>query len=54
MNPFTIVGLLINAACIIVDRFVEEIPSEIAVPVYAIGVICFMIGMAQMKKQASV
>lgn len=51
MSGFIIVGLLINAACIITDRFIVEIPSKIAVPVYAVGVICFVIGIAQMKQQ---
>lgn len=51
MNIFIIVGLLINAGCIIVNRFIAEIPSKIAVPVYAVGVVCFVIGMAQMKQQ---
>ncbi len=51
MNIFIIVGLLINAGCIIVNRFIAEIPSKIAIPVYTIGVICCVIGMAQMKQQ---
>lgn len=51
MNIFITAGLLINAACIIVNRFIAEIPSKIAIPVYTIGVICFVIGMVQMKQQ---
>lgn len=51
MNIFITAGLLINAACIIVNRFIAEISSTIAMPAYTVGVICFVIGIAQMKRQ---
>ena len=50
MNIFVMMGLLINAGCIVINRFFWEIPSKIAVPVYTIGVICFVIGIAQMRQ----
>lgn len=51
MNKFIVIGLIIDVVCIIINRFIKEIPSKIAMPVYAVGVICFVIGIAQMKQQ---
>ncbi|MBQ3157627.1 MAG: hypothetical protein IJB81_12055 [Clostridia bacterium] len=45
MNIFMALGLLINAGCIVVNRFVCELPGMIAVPVYLAGVGCFIAGM---------
>lgn len=51
MNPFIIAGLLIDAVCIIIDRFVVKIPCKIAIPVLLTGIACLVIGAVQMRQQ---
>ena len=48
MNIFVIVGLLINVAYNMVNRFVVKIPSKIAIPILVIGIACLVIGFVQM------
>ena len=47
MNVFMIVGLLINVAFQLVNRFVVKIPSKIAIPILLIGIACLLIGAVQ-------
>ena len=48
MNIFVLVGLLINVAYNIVNRFVVKIPSKIAITILTIGIACLVIGFVQM------
>lgn len=47
MNVFMIVGLLINVAFQLVNRFVVKIPSKIAIPILLISIACLLIGVVQ-------
>ena len=47
MNVFMIVGLLVNVAFQLVNRFVVKIPSKIAIPILLIGIACLLIGVVQ-------
>lgn len=51
MNIFIIIGLLINVGCNVINRFVREIPNRIAIPVYLIGIACFVAGFVVMKQR---
>ena len=52
MNRLITIGLLINAACIVTDRFIVKIPSMIAIPLLAVGIISLVIGSVQMKRKS--
>ena len=54
MNIFVSIGLVICVACIVVNRFIREIPGKLAVPLYLIGIVCFIIGMVQMKQSGAI
>ena len=54
MNIIIAIGLLICVACIVINRFVVEIPSKIAIPVYIIGIACEIVGMILMKKNGAI
>ena len=47
MNVFMIVGMLINVAFQLVNRFVVKIPSKIAIPILLIVIACLLIGVVQ-------
>ena len=47
MNAFIVIGLLINVAFQLVNRFVVKVPSKIAIPVLLIGIACLLIGAVQ-------
>jgi len=47
MNVFMIVGLLVNVAFQLVNRFVVKIPSKIAIPILLIVIACLLIGVVQ-------
>lgn len=51
MNIFVIVGLLINAGYILINRFVVNIPNKVAIPVLLTGIACLIAGFVQMKQQ---
>lgn len=48
MNVFVIVGLLINLAFQLINRFVVKIPNKMAIPILLIGIACLLIGAVQM------
>ena len=50
MNIFVIVGLLINAVYIIVNRFVVTVPNKVAIPILVVGIACIVIGFVQMRQ----
>ena len=50
MNVFMIVGLLVNVAFQLVNRFVVKIPSKIAIPILLIGIACLLIGAVQVGR----
>lgn len=50
MNIFVIVGLLINAVYIIVNRFVVTVPNKVAIPILVVGIACMVIGFVQMRQ----
>ncbi len=50
MNIFIIIGILINVGCNVINRFVWEIPNRIAIPLYLIGIACFVVGFVVMKQ----
>ena len=50
MNNLIKAGVLICVLCIIADRFIAEIPSVIAMPVYTAGVILIVAGMWKSRK----
>lgn len=50
MNVFVIVGLLINVAFQLINRFVVKIPSKIAIPVLLASIAFLVIGFVQMKQ----
>ena len=47
MNVFVIIGLLINLAFQLINRFVVKIPCKIAIPILLIGIACLLIGAVQ-------
>lgn len=47
MNVFVIIGLLINLAFQLINRFVVKIPSKIAIPILLIAIACLLIGVVQ-------
>ena len=51
MNIFIIAGLLIHVVYILVNRFIVEIPTRIAILVLLIVIACLVIGFVQMKQQ---
>ena len=51
MNKFILIGLIIEAAYFILNRFVIRIPGKIAIPVLLVGAACFIAGFVQMKQQ---
>ena len=50
MNTFILIGLLVNIAFQLVNRFVVKIPCKIAIPVLLIGIACLLIGAIQLKQ----
>ena len=50
MNTFILIGLLVNVAFQLVNRFVVKIPSKIAIPVLLVGIACLLIGAIQLKQ----
>ena len=50
MNTFILIGLLVNVAFQLVNRFVVKIPCKIAIPILLIGIACLLIGAVQMKQ----
>ena len=51
MNTFILIGLLVNVAFQLINRFVVKIPCKLAIPVLLIGIVCLLIGTVQMKQQ---
>ncbi|MBQ7139866.1 MAG: hypothetical protein IJO39_12825 [Clostridia bacterium] len=47
MNAFIVIGLLINVAFQIVNRFVVKIPNKMAILILLIGIACLLIGAVQ-------
>ncbi len=54
MNIIIAIGLLICVACIVINRFVVEIPSKIAIPVYIIGITCEIVGLILAKRNGAI
>lgn len=54
MNILIAIGLLICAACIVINRFVVEIPSKIAIPLYIIGIACEIAGMILLRQSGAI
>ena len=52
MNSLMKWGLLICALCIVIDRFIWEIPSLIAMPAYTAGIVLILAGMIRKRKAA--
>lgn len=44
MNAFIVIGLLINVAFQLVNRFVVKIPNKMAILILLIGIACLLIG----------
>ena len=47
MNAFIVIGLLINVAFQLVNRFVVKIPNKMAILILLIGIACLLIGVVQ-------
>ena len=47
MNAFIVIGLLINVAFQLVNRFVVKIPNKMAILILLIGIACLLIGAVQ-------
>lgn len=54
MNILIGIGLLICAVCIVINRFVVEIPGKIAIPVYIIGIACEIAGFILLRKNGAI
>lgn len=52
MNYLIAIGLLINSACIVINRFVRKLPAGIAIPAYLVGIICILLGAIRMRQGA--
>ena len=51
MNKFIVIGLIMEAAYLIINRFVVKIPCKIAIPILLVGIACLIVGTVQMKQQ---
>ncbi len=54
MNKLIAIGLIIEAAYVIINRFVVKIPSKTAIPVLLEGIAFLVAGFVQMKQSGLV
>lgn len=54
MNVFIAIGVMICVVCIVINRFVAEIPCKIAIPVYIVGIACEVIGFVLLKNNGAI
>lgn len=45
MSVLTIIGFVIFALALVIDRFVHKLPNWLIVPAYVIAVACLVIGL---------
>ncbi|MGN1368094.1 MAG: hypothetical protein ACI4WX_04435 [Aristaeellaceae bacterium] len=49
MNYLIAFGLLINGACIVINRFVRKIPNGVAIPAYLVGIALIILGFIRIR-----
>jgi len=49
MSLFTVIGVLILAAYIIIDKFIVQLPDLVAIPVLVIAVALLVFGLIKRK-----
>ena len=47
MNWCLIIGLLLNCALIVVNRFVHKLPDKVQIPLLILGIALLIIGIVQ-------
>ncbi|MDD6051151.1 MAG: hypothetical protein PUC00_07765 [Clostridiales bacterium] len=43
------IGMLINSACVVINRFVRRIPERIAIPSYLVGIVLIILGFIRVR-----
>ncbi|MGN0755139.1 MAG: hypothetical protein ACI4ME_11855 [Aristaeellaceae bacterium] len=49
MNYLIAIGLLVNGACIVINRFVRKLPNKVAIPAYLVGIALILLGIIKMR-----
>ncbi len=47
MNWCLIVGILLNSALIVVNRFIYKLPNKVQLPLLILGIVLLIIGLVQ-------
>lgn len=47
MNWYLIIGILLNSALIVVNRFIYKLPDKVQFPLLILGIVLLIIGLAQ-------
>lgn len=47
MNWYLVIGLLLNSALIVVNRFIYKLPNKVQFPLLILGIILLIVGLVQ-------
>ena len=47
MNWFLIIGILLNSALIVVNRFIYKLPNKVQFPLLILGTVLLILGIVQ-------
>lgn len=47
MNWFLIIGILLNCALIVVNRFIYKLPDKVQFPLLILGILLLVVGLVQ-------
>ena len=47
MNWCLIIGILLNSALIVVNRFIRKLPNKVQIPLLILGIVLLVIGLVQ-------
>jgi len=50
MNPFLIIGILLNSALIVINRFIYKLPHRVQIPLLILALVLLGIGAVQSGK----
>lgn len=48
-NMFIVIGVLLNVALVIIDRFVVKIPDKLEIALCVVGVVLILIGLVLLR-----
>lgn len=48
MNWCLIIGVLLNSALIVVNRFIHKLPNKVQFPLLILGIVLLIIGLVQL------